>query len=119
MTGFSIVVSLLLILSATVMVVFGFIADSWSWQYAAFVVLLYTKGVRSMAIWLRLRSSSQSQKIFNASDFKIMASAYVLTAVLLFVSWLAGEGMLGIFGAIVLTSVAWTFWFASRRIETV
>ena len=117
MAGFSMFVSLLLILSATVIVVFGF--DSWSWQYAALVVLLYTKGARSMVIWLRLRSSSRSQKIFTASDLKIMAGAYVLTAVLLFVSWLAGEGMLGLFGAYGLAGTAWMFWFVSRRIEDV
>jgi hypothetical protein len=119
MAGFSIFVSLILILSATVMVVFGFVADNWSWQIAAVVVLLYTKGVRSMVIWLRLRPSTRSQKIFIASDFRIMAGAYLLTAVLLFVSWLAGEGMLGVFGAIGFANGAWMFWFVSRRIEDV
>ena len=119
MAGFSIFVSLLLILSATVMVVIGFVADSWSWQSAAVVLLLYTKGARSMVIWLRLRSSSRSQKIFTASDLKIMAGAYVLTAVLLFVSWLAGEGILGLFAAYGLAGAAWMFWFVSRRIEDI
>jgi len=119
MANFSIFVSLLFILIATAVVVFSFVADSWSWQNAAVVILLYTKGVRGMVIGFRLRSSSRSQKIVTAKDIRITAGAFLLTAVLFFVSWLVGEGVLGLFGAIGFANVTWILWFAARRIEAV
>lgn len=56
----SMFVSLLFIAIATAIIATGLITNNWPWQYLAFVILFYTKGLRGMVIELRLRSSSPS-----------------------------------------------------------
>ncbi len=117
MAGFSIFVSLLFIVIATAVIIFAFVANSWSWQNAALVILLYTKGIRGLVIGFRLRSSSRDQSIFTAKDIRVIAAGYLLTAVLLLVSWLVGEGALSLFGAVGFANVTWILWFAAKRVE--
>jgi len=52
-------------------------------------------------------------------DFRVIAAGYLLTAMLLFVSWIAGEGLFGLFGAIAFFNVAWMLWFAAKSFKAV
>ena len=109
--------AVLLFVVAVVLVVLGLTERTFMWFGAAVVVLLITKGLRSLLLFL-YRSPGLPTKGFSFRDWRFVAGGYMLSAMLFLVSGLVGEEKIGFLAAPVMVVVSFVLWFVSKRPQT-
>jgi hypothetical protein len=100
---------------ASALLVFGLIGNSLNWFWAAFVLLLYLKGVLFLLFYLRRREKDCPRDVFHTNDFKMIALGWTIVSALFLVSAIRDEGVLGIIGAGVYAFLAFAFISRAKR----